>query len=164
MKITEFNKVPRGRENMNQNTRRTMTGSSLMMNPRSRTNLAGIPVSSSAILSPVFPSPTRPRTAPASPTISSSPLASRPGTADSIRHHRLDSIRASGQGHRTPTRESSPSRHSVRFVEHHGGDSNGPIRDSNGGKNVVVLELPPSFSNRDGKTLVDSPVEGESSK
>ena len=131
--------------------------------------------------SPYLPPATRsrPRTAPTSPTTSTTtisastaPLASipisRPATADSnslIRHHRLDSILASStahlrQGHhRTPTRESSPSR-SVRFIDYVDGESgyvgpSGPIRDSNGGgsngsagnggRTVLAVEIPPPF-------------------
>jgi hypothetical protein len=90
--------------------------------------------------SPLFHA--QPRTAPIA-GYPSSPLASapisRPGTGDSsIRHQRLDYIQTSGsttaqgheQRHRTPTRDSSPSR-SVRFVDYIDGERRyiGPFGD-----------------------------------
>ena len=117
----------------------------------------------------------RPRTAPtvstATVTISPSPLASapssRPGTGDSsgpIRHHRLDSIRDPTSTvpphghHRTPTRDSSPSR-SVRFVDYVDGERGhvgpfGPVGGSSGNANdnegriVTVVDIPPPLPSR----------------
>jgi len=67
--------------------------------------------------------------------------SSRPGTADSsLRHHRLESIRAQ---HIPSTRESSPSR-SVRFVDEEGKGASRGI-------------APDSF----GKALVETPVAEE---
>ncbi|KAF8812044.1 hypothetical protein BYT27DRAFT_7183207 [Phlegmacium glaucopus] len=231
--ITEVSRGRAGRLGMNPNTTtpslRTTSGSYPTLNPRlgmGRTSATPTGISSStpispSILLPILTSSTipplqysphlpptsrsRPRTAPTSPTSSSTtislstgyatPLASstpisRPGTADSnnsIRHHRLNSIRAGGtahprQGHRTPTRESSPSR-SVRFIDYADGESGyvgpqGPVRDGgsgSGGRTILVVEIPPptpsipksySFSkDKDGggRTLVDSPVEEERS-
>ena len=130
--------------------RRTISGFSLVSSGMGRSETSRIPGRSSIppIFPPPNmpltysphsqPSRARQRTAPPTPTSMvettvvanyppSSPTfvpTSRPGTAESvgsIRHHRLDSIRASthghGRGHRTPpTRDSSPSR-SVRFVD-----------------------------------------------
>ena len=153
----EIKEVPRGRFEILRNglplpptVRRTKSGSSLVgrsESPRRRSSPAisdRSPVFPSLII-PLSYSPrshrsrTRPQTAPATPTslYPPSPLAfvppSRPGTADSIgsiRHHRLDFIRASdatthghGQAHRTPsTGDSSPSR-SVRFVDYVDGET-----------------------------------------
>ena len=134
----EIIQVPRGRSGILINgLRRTKSGSSLVGRSKTPGRQSSPAISERP---PVFPSlniphtsRTRPQTAPTTPTslYPPSPLAfvptSRPGTADSIgsiRHHRLDFIRASGasthghgQGRRTPsTRDSSPSR-SVRFVD-----------------------------------------------
>ena len=110
--------------------------SGIIQDPRRREGRLGLPVFRRTMSSPrlgMGRTPTRPGTAPTSPTTWTTgypplPIPSRPGTADStvsIQHHRLDSIRANGS---RPTRDSSPSR-SVRFVV---GENGGPIG------NVVV--------------------------
>ena len=152
-------------------------------------NSSPLPTTIISPLPPIFPyspppppaSRSRPRTAPTMTTTTTTNIASstsyppvpppplpslgsRPSTADnSIRHHRLDSIRATsgttgttttttttttssptvhrpGHHHRTPprTRESSPSR-SVRFVDGESGGGGG----SGSGKTVLVVEIPP---------------------
>ena len=120
---------------------------------RTSTNLTP-PPSVLALPLPSPHSPPAPRSPPCTaPTSSTTPSTGYPipisrtvtDGSSGTRHHRLEfTLGATGQGHRTPpTREGSPSRF-VRFVDHVDGESgNAGNGSGNGGRKVLVVEIPP---------------------